>query len=344
MNWKHFAALVKARTMEFVRDRGSLFWNIFFPVLLVVGFAFVFPADRGTIYKVGVLGKADPSMSFMNIKQLEFVPYAGKEAEKALDRLRKHQIDLVIDFASHRLYYNPQSPASLMLRELFEAEQAAAARHTPPAAGRFAEQTAEGAPIRYVDWVVPGVIGMNMMFSCLFGVGWVIVRYRKNGVLKRLKATPVSAFTFVSSQAASRLIIVLITMVGVYAGTNAFLHFAMYGSYLTLLLIAFLGILCMISLGLVFAARLKNEELATGLMNLLALPMMILSGVFFSLEGAPPVLQGFSKALPLTQAVDAARSIMLEGAGLAAVLPNITYLAVASAAFLAVSSLLFRWE
>ncbi len=343
MNARHFAALVKARTMEFVRDRGSLFWNLFFPVLLVFGFAFAFSGNRATLFKVGVLGRPDPSMSFMAVRQLEFIPYPGPKAAVALDRLRKHQLDLVLDFAARRLYFNPQAASSLMLRELFRAEQAAGQGGQAAASG-FTEQPAAGAPIRYVDWVVPGVIGMNMLFSCLFGVGFVIVRYRKNGVLKRLKATPVSAFTFVSSQAVSRLFIVLATMVLVYAGTNLFLGFVMNGSYLALLLVAFLASLCMISLGLVFAARLRNEELANGLMNLVALPMMILSGVFFSLEGAPPLVQRLSRALPLTQAVEGARKIMLDGAGLSGILPNIIYLAAATVVFLAVSSALFKWE
>ena len=229
-----------------------------------------------------------------------------------------------------------------MLREVFRAELASQGSQGSDAA--FAEQEASGPPIRYVDWVVPGVIGMNLLFSSLFGVGFVIVRYRKNGVLKRLKATPVSALTFVSSQALSRFLIVLITSVIVYAGTNVFLKFVMKGSYLNLLLIAVLGILCMIAIGLVFASRFKSEELTTGMMNLLTVPMMILSGVFFSMEDASPVLKGISRALPLTQVVDGARRVMLEGADLVALLPNLVYLAVLTIALVVVSSLLFKWE
>jgi hypothetical protein len=132
---------------------------------------------------------------------------------------------------------------------------------------------------------------MNMMFSCLFGVGFVLVRYRKNGVLKRMKATPVSPLNFVSAQAVSRLMIVLITSVVVFSGTNLFLRFVMKGSWLNLLLLTALSIMCMIALGLVFASRIKSEELASGLLNLVTFPMLILSGVFFSL-GKRAALRG----------------------------------------------------
>lgn len=182
------------------------------------------------------------------------------------------------------------------------------------------------------------------MFSCLFGVGFVLVRYRKNGVLKRLKATPVSAFTFVSAQVASRVVIVLITSAFVYAGTNAFLRFTMNGSYLLLLLLMTLAVISMIAIGLVFAGRLRSEELAGGLMNLVIFPMVILSGVFFSLEGAPTLVRQVSNVLPLTHFVDGARAVMLEGAGLVQLLPNLLALTATSLFFLFVSATLFRWE
>ena len=164
------------------------------------------------------------------------------------------------------------------------------------------ESGVSGEPIRYVDWIMPGILGMNMMFSCLFGVGFILVRYRKNGVLKRMKATPISALTFLSAQAISRFIIVIIASAVVYFGTNLFFNFSMNGSWLNLLLVLSLGILCMISLGLIFSARIKNEELAGGLLQLVTWPMMMLSGIFFSIENAPPFVQSIDlSSHPLRQ-------------------------------------------
>ncbi len=338
---RQFWAMVYARSMEFVRDRGSFVWSLVFPIILVFGFAFAFSGNGNALFKVGVLGSppAAAAASFMAIEQVQFIPYdgsaPGKGLASSLDRLRRHELDMVLDLGSRDFYLNAQGKNASLLRRLFLAD---------PAMAGISEKTVTGAPIRYVDWLVPGVIGMNMMFSCLFGVGFVIVRYRKNGVLKRLKATPVSALGFVSAQALSRFIIVIMTSAAVFAGTNAFLHFRMEGSWLTLMLVASLGIVSMISLGLIFAARLKNEELVNGLVNLITFPMLALSGVFFSLEGSPPILRSVAKAFPLTQVIQAARSVMLDGAGMAQIAPQLLFLAVFSAAALAISAALFKWE
>jgi ABC transporter DrrB family efflux protein len=374
-----FYAMFKARSMEFVRDRGTFFWNLLFPIILVFGFSFAFSDQGTTNFKVGVLGSPEDEFPFMQIEQIDFVQYGpGAENESAgavdldaaVERVRRHELDMVIDFRNQEYYINGESSTGPLLRRLFEAEvvtasapgvvgaggsgtgagagAAATGAGTTSAGGperpAYTEQEVTGEPIRYVDWLVPGVIGMNMMFSCLFGIGFVIVRYRKNGVLKRFKATPVSALNFVGAQAASRLIIVVLTSIVVYAGTNVFLGFMMNGSYLNLLLITILTIISMISIGLLFASRLKSEELASGLLNLVTFPMLIFSGVFFSLEGTPQILQSFSRALPLTHFIEGARAIMLDGAGFFQVAPNMLYLAAISAVFLVLSSFMFRWE
>jgi ABC-2 type transport system permease protein len=195
-----------------------------------------------------------------------------------------------------------------------------------------------------VDWVVPGVLAMNIMFSCLFGVGYVIVRYRKNGFLKRLKATPLKPFEFLLAQMSSRLILIQVITVAVYAGCNYFIQFEMRGSYANLFLLSLLGSVCLISLGLLVSARLSSEELAGGILNLFTWPMMLLSGVWFSLEGTNPVVQRIAQYLPLTHIVDGARAIMTDGAGLAEIAPHFAVLSLMTAVFLAVGSLIFRWE
>jgi ABC-2 type transport system permease protein len=330
---KQFLAIMHARTMEFVRDRGTFFWNLLFPIILVIGFSFAFSGGNETLFKVGTIGEntLDPS-SFLNLDTIEVIEY-NREDKNPLEKLRRHQIDMVIDFDNNLYYLNEESASAELLRRLSNKELSS-----------FTEKAVTGSAIRYVDWLVPGVIGMNMLFSCMFGVGFVIVRYRKNGVLKRMKATPISPFTFISAQMASRFIIVLVTSIAVFAGTNLFLHFRVNGSYLLLIVITMLAILCMISLGLIFAARLKSEELASGLMNLVTFPMMIFSGVFFSLEGTPPLMQKVSKLFPLTHFIEAARAVMIDGAGLGQIFPNLLVLALMTLGFLIIASSLFRWE
>ncbi|GAB1484224.1 hypothetical protein MASR2M78_30420 [Treponema sp.] len=219
----------------------------------------------------------------MQMEQAQFIPYGGGDStaarSDAIRKLEGHQLDFIVDFNTQEFAINEKSTKGRLLRTLFLAQQATASQATTPSP--FKELVVSGNPIRYVDWLVPGVIGMNFMFSSLFGVGYVIVRYRKNGVLKRFKATPVHTLNFVAAQAASRLVIVLLTAIFVFTATNLILHFRMLGSYFNLLIVASLAILAMISLGLVFASRIRSEELAGGLINLVTLPMMGLSGIFF---------------------------------------------------------------
>ena len=182
------------------------------------------------------------------------------------------------------------------------------------------------------------------MFSSLFGVGYVIVRYRKSGVLRRIKATPVSAFEFLAAQVASRFLLILATSAIVLAGCRLFVDFQMFGSYLNLFLVLSLGALCLISMALVVASRVASEEFAGGILNILTWPMMLFSGVWFSLEGTNPVLQKVAQVFPLTHMVDASRAIMTEGAGLAEIGGHLTIIATLAVVFMAASSILFRWE
>ncbi len=343
---KSFIALVRARTLEFVRDRGTFFWNLLFPMILVFGFALALSDPSPTVFTVALAGDAPVELDFTSIEQINFIRYdldSGETMASVVERVRRHELDMAIDFEQQQFFLNTENHTSPLIRRIFE-DSVLRDRANGIEVPVFVEREISGQPIRYVDWVVPGVIGMNMLFSCLFGVGFVLVRYRKNGVLKRLKATPVSAFTFVSAQAASRLMIVLATSIFVYAGTNVFLNFTMEGSYLSLLIVTTLAIICMISIGLLFASRLRSEELAGGLMNLVSFPMIIGSGVFFSLETAPEALRIASRVLPLTHFVEASRAVMIEGAGIVAILPNLLALAGFSIVFVTASAFVFRWD
>jgi ABC-type multidrug transport system permease subunit len=201
-----------------------------------------------------------------------------------------------------------------------------------------------GREIRYVDWLVSGLLAMNMMFSALFGVGYAIVRYRKNGVLKRFKATPLKAVEFLAAQVLSRMMMILAVFAVVYHGSDFFIHYQQQGSLINLYIIFTLGAACLVSLGLLVAARATSEELAGGLLNLFSWPMMLLSGVWFSLEGAPQSVKMVANLMPLTHVIDAARAVMTEGATLAIVSHHILILALMTTVFLGLGAWSFRWE
>jgi ABC-type multidrug transport system permease subunit len=331
MNFSRFFAVVKARNIEFFRDRSSLGWNLFFPILMLVGLSFVFSGDGRAVYKVGVMNLAQSQSSFLDTKHVGFIDY--QETALAKVKLEQHSIDLLIDFNTQQYWVNQGAPNSYLVEKIFLSDHK-----------NFQRIETQGKKIRYVDWVLPGILGMNMMFSCLFGVGYVIVRYRKNAVLKRLKATPLSALEFVSAQLVSRLFIVIFMSSVVYIGCNVFFDFYMLGSYFDLLIIAILGAFSLITLGLLVASRSKSEELIGGLLNLSSWPMMLLSGVWFSLEGAPNAVKVFADFLPLTHLVAGARKIITEGATLADISYHVSILVGMSVLFLALGAYLFSWN
>ena len=145
----------------------------------------------------------------------------------------------------------------------------------------------DGQAIRYVDWVVPGILGMNMMYSALWGVGYVVVRYRQSGYLRRLKATPLTKFEFLSAQVLSRLLVTLTASSIVFIGTNLILDYKMVGSIALLVLIALMGGLAMITLGLAIACRTESKEFADGLLNAVTFPMLLLSGCLLYTSPSP---------------------------------------------------------
>jgi ABC-2 type transport system permease protein len=332
MNIRRFIAAFQARNLEFLRDRTALGWNFIMPVLIVIGFAFAFATGDQDLYKVALYGDADAHpqyAEFLALRHIQFIPVHDLKAE--ITKVDRHQVDLLLDMQRGRFWVNSTSPKGYILERLLG--------NLP-----LQKQSLSGREIRYVDWVIPGVLGMNIMFSALFGVGFVIVRYRKNGVLKRLRASPLTAFEFLSAQIVSRMLMILTVTTIVYIGTDLLVGFTMHGSYWLLLLILILGALSLISVGLLIAARMRSEEAANGVLNLLSWPMMLLSGVWFSLEGSHPWVQHLSQLLPLTHMVGAARAVMLEGAGFFDVWPHLLVMALFSLVFILLGAKTFRWE
>jgi len=327
-------AVLHARNLEFLRDRSTLTFTLLLPVLLVIGMGFVFGGPERPLFKVGVLAPSIDRAAhpFLSERYVEFIPLP--QQAQALQKVRHQQVDLLVDLsAPPRYWVNTDSPKGYIVEKLLLAAEPAARR-----------QPVSGAALRYVDWLFPGILGMNMMFSCLFGVGYVVLRYRKSGFLKRLYATPLTAFEFLGAQVLSRLGLILFVTVVLYFGIGAIIGFHNAGSTLLLLLLAIIGALSMIALGLTIAARFSSEELVGGLLNLLTWPMMLLSGIWFSLEGSPRWVQWVAHIFPLTHVLDAARAVMLDGSGLAQIAPHLLFLGATALAFLAFGAWSFRWR
>jgi len=344
MSFKRFSALLLTRNKEFMRDRSSLAWNILMPVLIIAGFAFAFSGDIGEKFKVGVINQniaTAQTKPFLDLKYIDFyqVDNTKNAVSHAINKVQRHQVDLLLDAEKQHYWINSESPGGYLVEKILLGSESGHSEQES-----YEKQTVAGRPVRYIDWVIPGILSMNMMFSALFGVGFVIVRYRKNGMLKRLKATPITAFEYLSAQVASRILLIMVVTAFVFYGTHFFVDFVMNGSHLNLFLVFALGALSMISLGLIIAARITSEEMAGGLLNLFSWPMMFFSGVWFSLEGAAPVMQTIAEVFPLTHVTAAARAIMIDGAGLLEISYHLIVLTLQSIVFLLFGSWFFKWE
>ncbi len=344
MMWKRIRTIFIARNKEFYRDKSVFLWNLIFPFFIIVALSFSFNEDTQTLYKVGVINTANqkttPAVhrqyeSFKSIKYINFINLDS--TAEGLDKLKHHRVDILIKPDSKEYWVSSRSPKGYILEKLLHSSYT-------DIKDNFKKQIITGVKISYIEWLFPGILGLNMMFNCLFGVGYVVVRYRKNGVLKRISVTPTTPFEFLTAQVLSRMLVTLVTTSIVFIGCTLLYKFEMRGSYLNLILIFAIGGFSMISLGLLIASRSSSEELADGILNIITWPMMIFSEVWFSMEGANPTLSKISKFLPLTHIVDGARKIMNDGLGLYDIRYNIAYLLIMSLIFLIAGSLLFKWH
>ena len=348
MSFTRILAILKARNYEFFRDKGSLGWNLLFPFLIVVGFGLIFGGGSRPEYKVGVFPYTAESIvqaelnlpeDFKKEASIEFIAFPNFKI--GLDKLNHHKIDMLVNLESKEFEYwvSSSSPKGYIVEKLYNSSL------IPENLKQLGKkQVIQGKEIRYLDFLFPGILAMNMMFSALFGVGYVVVRYRKNGVLKRLKATPLTALEYLTAQTISRLIILTFMVVVIWIGCDLIFSFNVEGSYFDLVVVFFVGGFSLISLGVLVASRGTNEELTSGILNFLTWPMMFLSEVWFSIEGAPHWLKMFANIFPLTHLLRAARKIMNDGQRLVDVVPEISVLLIMTAVFLTIGASLFSWR
>ena len=275
---------------------------------------------------------------FRDSPHLTFIAF--ETLEDGLQPLKRHRIDLLVELGPVKRYWiSEASPKGYVAEKIFQAGL------VPGGAEYLAvKEQIQGREIRYIDWLFPGILGMNMMFSALWGVGYVVVRYRKNGVLKRLKVTPLTAFEYLTAQMLSRIFLLMFTLVVVWVGCDLIFSFQVEGSYVDLFVVFFMGSCSLTALGLVLASRGTSEEFTTGALNFISWPMMFLSEVWFSLEGAPQWVRAVSNIFPLTHLLSAARRIITDGAALTDLGSELALLTAMTAGLLALGAAMFSWS
>ena len=335
--------LTRARIRELIREPEAVFWVFVFPIVLagILGVAFRSRPPDALPVAVVAGPHAETRMAALAAGP-DVAPRLLSENQARL-ALTRGQVVLVVSNGDTPSYaFDPTQPESRAAHLAVDAAlQKAAGRKDAFTAGR-AEVTEAGS--RYVDFLVPGLLGMNLMGTGMWGIGFSLVVARNGNLLKRLVAAPVRRSHVLAAQLTSRLIF----LVPEAGALLLFAYFALgvplRGSLLVLTGVSLLGALAFSGLGLLTAARPRTIEGVSGVMNLVMVPMWIFSGIFFSTERFPAAMQPFVQALPLTALNNALRSVMLEGSGLVPLLPELTLLAAWGAVSFVVALKIFRWQ
>lgn len=314
--WAGYGALLGARIKELYREPEVIFWIFVFPLLLAFGLGIAFRDRPAGVINVAVVAGPGAQQALDLLKTSPRVHADVLPESEALSRFRLGKYALVIEPSAQgfQFRYDPARPESELARvQVNDVLQSTAGRRDPvPVSERI---TAEPGS-RYIDFLIPGLLGMNLMNSGMWGIGFALVDMRQRKLLKRYLATPMRRSDFLFALTSSRLVLMLIE-VGLLLGFGVLaFHMRVLGSVLTILLLGTLGAVTFAGLGLLTASRAQKIESVSGLINLVMMPMWIFSGVFFSYERFPKVVQPFIKALPLTALNDALRAVILEGAPL----------------------------
>jgi ABC-type multidrug transport system permease subunit len=332
--------LTMVRFRLFLREPEAIFWIFFFPILLAVGLGIAFRNRPADVLQVGAT-TTQLTQALVADKGLTAVTL---DEQAGTHQLGTGQILLLVIQTPGGVAYkyddtNPDARTARLLAD--RAVQAAAGRKDAVAASNdLIHET--GA--RYIDFVVPGLLGMNLMGSAMWGLGFAIVDARHKKLLKRLVASPMPKWQYLFSFLLSRLAMLIIEVVFFLGFARVAFGVPFRGSLAELLLVCLLTSLAFSALGLLVSSRAKTTEAVSGLMNLVMLPMWILSGIFFSAARFPAVIQPIVRALPLTAAIEAMRGNMLQGMGLVELMPQVLILIAWFCVPFAVALRIFRWR
>ena len=345
--WAGYWAILGARMKELWREPEVIFWVFVFPLLLALGLGIAFrnkPADVTSITVVNN-GHAQQVVDLLRRSPDKTSIHADVLDERvAIDRFRLGQYTLVVtaDDSGVHYRYDPARPESVLARsQVDEALQTAAGR-TSPLKAETTQSSEPGA--RYIDFLIPGLLGMNLMNSGMWGIGFAVVDMRQRKLLKRFIASPMRRTDFLLALGSSRLVLMIIEVALLLGFGVLVFHMKVEGSLLAILFVAALGAVSFGGVGLLTASRAQKIESVSGLINLVMMPMWIFSGVFFSYERFPQVIQPLIKALPLTALNDALRTIILQGASLSSQWAPLAIMAIWGGVSFVIALKWFRWS
>jgi ABC-type multidrug transport system permease subunit len=336
--------LTLTRLRLFFREPSAVFWTFGFPLALSLALGIAFRNRPPEPVRIGLQGSGASERLVRGLEAAEGLRVSHFADEAAVrNALRTGSVDAaVLAREPIEILYDPTRPESRLARALAaETIQRAAGRADAVA---VAERAVTEPGSRYIDFLIPGLIGMNIMSSGMWGIGYVVVEMRTRKLLKRLVATPMSRAQFLWSFVLMRSAFLFIELPALLVfGWLAF-KVGVAGSLALLVAMALLGALCFSGIGLLVASRAQNTQTVSGIINAVMLPMFIGSGVFFSTARFPDWMQKPLRLLPLTALNDSMRAVMIDGAGPRAVAEPAALLAVLAAVSFALALRIFRWR
>ena len=338
-----FVEMTLTRLLILVREPEMIFWVFIFPLLmaLALGIAFRSPSEAPVAVAVeegsGAAALLDALSAHDNVEVVSVDP--GGTGAALRDGLA-HVVVVPSDPPTYR--YDPTRPESRLARQTVDDLLQRAAGRKDVWTGRSETVTAPGS--RYIDWLIPGLLGMNIMGTGMWGIGFTLVVQRTRKLLKRLIATPMRRHQYLAALVTARLVLLALELVALVGFARLMFGVPIEGSLVSLAAVSLLGAMTFGGIGLLTASRAQTIEGVSGIMNVVMAPMWICSGVFFAASNFPDPMQPFIQALPLTALNDALRGVMLDGSGLIATGPELLILAAWGGGSFAVALRIFRWR
>lgn len=348
----------------FFRNRQALFFSLFLPLMIMVIFGVIDFGSMGNV-RLDIIDnvKNEQSKSLIDgLKKIEVLKINQNDSlGSSQDKLKNGKTDVVVDLPADLFVIDPQNPTPkevkvytskgssqsaglgiMVLREAFNNFSLTITK--APQLFNLQIETINSRNLRYIDFLVPGVLAMAIMQMGLFSILFVIVSYKKSGVMRRLLVTPVKPAQFVGAQVVTRLIVSLLQVLVIMLVAIIAFKVEIVGSYLLLGFLVFWGSIIFLAMGFALSSFAKTEEAAAPIANIIAMPQMFLGNVFFPVESMPVWLQGIVKYLPLNYLADALRKVMNQGAGLIDIKTDIYGLIAWSVICIVLAIVLFRWQ
>lgn len=335
--------LTVTRLKEFLRETEAIFWVFGFPLLLALALGFAFREKAPDRIPIGIVDAPNAKQRLALLSRSPALLPRIYDTAAAEQVLRTGKVSLLVEGTGVVIYrFDATRPDSRVARlEADDALQAAAGRRNPQP---VRDQLVTERGSRYIDFLIPGLLGMNIMGTGMWSVGFNVVNARTRKLLKRLIATPMRKSDYLAAQFLARLGFLFLEVITLLVFTRLVFGVRVNGSWLLLGAICVAGAMAFSGLGILIASRVRTIEAVSGLMNVVMMPMWLCSGVFFSYERFPDAAKPYIRALPLTALNDALRGVMTEGLSAAKVAPQLGIMLAWGVVSFFVGLKIFRWQ